>query len=329
LEHKGPYLVKDLKGMNPGQQVFGKYLLLDKVHRKTKDGKDMYNIKLGDASGDIDGVVWENCPIAGTFVTGSVLGLLGDVSSFNGKIQLTAKRIKVLEEDPSEYMPGPLVSLRTLKARFESHIESIKDRFLKELLDRIFETERKAVFCRAAAAKTIHHNYTGGLLEHTVEVADLCNYAAATFPMINRDLVICGALLHDIGKLTELDFKVVPQYTVEGRLVGHIVLGAEKVSEAIRAMRMDGWEFPNELEWMLKHMLLSHHGSLEFGSPIIPLFPEALLLHMMDNLDAKMYVFCNKLNETGSENEFFTNYDSFFAQHFYRFRYDESQAEEA
>jgi 3'-5' exoribonuclease len=308
--------------MNPGQQVFGKFLLLDKIHRKTKDGKDMYNIKVGDASGDMDGVVWENCPIAGTFVTGSVVGLLGDISSFNGKIQLTAKRIKVLDEDPVLYLPGPLVSLNDLKARFDLYLESIKDHFLRTLLDRIFEPEFRNQFYQAVAAKTIHHNYNGGLLEHTIEVADLCNQASTVFPGINRDLAVCGALLHDIGKLTELDFKIVPQYTVEGRLVGHIVLGEEKVSNEINAMRTEGVEFPYELEWMLKHMLLSHHGSLEFGSPVVPLFPEALLLHMMDNLDAKMYVFCNKLNEAGGENEYFTNYDSFFAQHFYKFRYN-------
>jgi 3'-5' exoribonuclease len=322
LEHKGPFLIKEIKGMNPGQQVFGKFLLIDKIYRKTKDGKDMYNIKLGDSSGDLDGVVWENCPIAGNFAIGSVVGLLGDVSSFNGKTQLTAKRIKVLDEDPALYLPGPLVSLNDLRDRFNKHLESIKDVFLKELLRRIFGSDFRNSFYRASAAKTIHHNYSGGLLEHTIEVADLCCQAAMVFPYVNRDLVVSGALLHDIGKLTELDFKVVPQYSVEGRLVGHIVLGAEKVSSEIKAMRLEGVNFPNELEWMLKHMLLSHHGSLEFGSPVIPLFPEALLLHMMDNLDAKMYVFFNKLNEAGSENEFFTNYDSFFAQHFYRFRYN-------
>jgi len=321
VENKGPFQVKEIKGMTPGQQIFGKYLLLDKLHRKTKDNKDMYNIKLGDASGEIDAVVWENCPIAGDFVAGSVLGLLGDIGSFNGKIQVTAKRIKVLDEDPTPYLPGPSVSLEAMQKRFEQYGQSIKDIHLSTLLTRIFTPTLKDRFFKATAAKTIHHNYSGGLLEHTLEVADLCIQALAIFPQLNRDLVLTGALLHDIGKIAELDVKVVPQYTVEGRLVGHIVLGTEMITMQINSMRQEGETFPNELEWMLKHMMLSHHGSLEFGSPVIPLFPEALLLHVMDNLDAKMFIFFNKINESGPENELFTNYDNFFAQHFFKYRY--------
>lgn len=324
---KGPFLIKQLKGMNTGQQVFGKYLLLEKVYRKTKDGKDMYNIKLGDASGDIDAVVWENCQIAGEFETGAVIGLLGDTGSFNGKIQVSVKRIKVLDEDPSPYLKGPAVSIEALGARFDQHINSMADIHLKTLLSRIFTPEIKQKFFQATAAKSIHHNYCGGLLEHTIEVADLCVQALKVFSGLNQDLVLAGALLHDIGKLVELEVNVVPQYTVEGRLVGHIVLGTELLTTRINEIRLEGKDFPKELEWMLKHMLLSHHGSLEFGSPVIPLFPEALLLHVMDNLDAKMCIFFNKINESGGENEFFTNYDNFFAQHFFKYRYNGTSSE--
>jgi len=314
--------------MTPGHQIFGKYLLLDRLHRKTKDGKDMYNIKLGDASGDIDAVVWENCPIAGDFATGSVIGLLGDIGVFNGKTQVTAKRIKVLDEDPTPYLPGPMVSLEALQLRFEQYIESIKDINLKALLTRIFSPNTKDRFYKATAAKTIHHNYSGGLLEHTLEVVDLCVQTLGVFSTLNRDLLVTGALLHDIGKIVELEIKVIPQYTSEGRLVGHIVLGTEMIAIQINAMRQEGESFPDELEWMLKHMILSHHGNLEFGSPVIPLFPEAHLLHAMDNLDAKMYIFFNKINESGSENELFTNYDNFFAQHFFKYRYNSQEEKE-
>lgn len=328
MENKGPFKIKELKAMNPGQQIFGKYLLLDKLHRKTKDGKDMYNIKLGDVSGDIDAVVWENCPIAGEFATGAVIGILGDIGSFNGKLQVTVKRIKVLDEDPTLYLPGPAVSLEALRKRFEQYIHSVKDVYLRMLLDNTFSSGIKERFFKATAAKTIHHNYSGGLLEHTLEVADLCSQALVVFPALNRDLVIAGALLHDIGKIEELDIKVVPQYTIEGRLVGHIVLGTEMITMQISRLRQEGQAFPDELEWMLKHMILSHHGSLEFGSPVIPLFPEALLLHVMDNLDAKMFIFFNKINDTADETEVFTNYDSFFAQHFFKYRYNSPDGEE-
>lgn len=321
MENKGPFQVKELKAMTPGRQIFGKFLLLDKIHRKTKDNKDMYNIKIGDATGNMDAVVWENCPIAGNFEAGAVIGLLGDIGSFNGKTQVTAKRIKVLDEDPTPYLPGPAVSLDALQKHFDQCLQAVTDVYLSALLQRIFSPSLKEKFYRATAAKSIHHNYGGGLLEHTLEVADLCAQVLGIFPDLNRDLVLTGALLHDIGKIVELDITVVPQYTIEGRLVGHIVLGAEMIAAQINTMRQEGIAFPDKLEWMLKHMILSHHGSLEFGSPVVPLFPEALLLHAMDNLDAKMFIFFNKMNESGGENEFFTNYDSFFAQHFFKYRY--------
>ncbi len=327
MENKGPFQIKDLRAMNTGQQIFGKYLLLDKVHRKTKDGKDMYNIKLGDATGDIDGVVWENCQIAGEFKAGAVIGLLGDIGNFNGKTQINVKRIKVLNEDPTLYLKGPSISRGVLQQKFEQYLQSITDIHLAVLIDRIFSDEVKEKFFKATAAKTIHHNYSGGLLEHTLDVADLCIKACPVFPGLNRDLLLVGALLHDIGKIGELELKVVPQYSVEGRLLGHIVMGMEMLTAQLNGMRQENLEFPAELEWMLKHMILSHHGSLEFGSPVIPLFPEAFLLHMMDNLDAKMFVFFNKIEESGGENVFFTNYDNFFAQHFFKYRYNGPQEE--
>lgn len=329
MDRKGPSLIKELKAMTPGEQVFGKYLLLHRLHRKTKDGKDMYNIKLGDSTGSIDGVVWENCQIAGDFQEGAVLGLLADIGSFNGRIQVTVKRIKVLDEDPASYLPGPAISQTNLRQRLNHYLESILDINLGNLLNRIFTPEHMELFCRAPAAKSIHHNYSGGLLEHTIEVVDLCMRALEVLPGMNRDLVVTGAILHDIGKIAELEVKVIPQYTVEGRLVGHIVLGTEMVTIAVGQLREAGINFPPELEWMLKHMILSHHGNLEFGSPVVPMFPEALLLHAMDNLDAKMYIFTSKRDEPGGEGDLFTNYDTFFGQHFFKFRYEgESEPEE-
>jgi len=328
VESRIPLQVKELKNLSPGQQVFGRYLLLDRIQRKTKDGKAMYNLKLGDASGDIDAVAWENCQIAGDMQPGAVIGLLGDMSSFNGKTQVTAKRIKVLEDDPTPYLKGPGLDRQSLEKHFAEMIESVQDIHLRNLLHLMFTPDLKERFYRGAAAKSIHHNYSGGLLEHTLEVCRLCLQAASLWPELNRDLLLVGSLLHDLGKVEELEVKVVPGYTTEGRLLGHIVLGTEMVAAAIKALRQEGQEFPAELEWMLKHMILSHHGALEFGSPVIPLFPEALLLNFMDNLDAKMHVFLNKISESGGENEYFTNYDNFFAQHFFKYRYNLAEESE-
>lgn len=324
MEKKGPFTIKELRTLSPGTQFWGKYLILDKNQRKIKDGRDIINLKLGDTTGEVDAVVWDNCKVTGELENGAVIGLLADVGSYNNRLQATAKRIKILEEDPLDYAKKPDVDIDTLIGQFEDIINRVTDPCLQELLTRIFTPEMRTIFFCAPAAKKIHHNYSGGLLEHTVNVAQLCIQVAGNYPGLNRDLLISGALLHDIGKLQEYELKVVPEYTVEGRLLGHIVMGSELITARIVQLRAEKIEFPPELEWMLKHMILSHHGSLEFGSPIIPLFPEAFMLYMMDNLDAKMFVYKQKIDENDRPDELFTNYDTFFGQHFFTYRYQEN-----
>ncbi len=317
---KGPYQVKELKGMQPGRQVWGKYLLLEKVDRRTRDGKAVSNLRLGDVSGEIDAVVWDSCNINGIIETGKVIGILGDTSVYANRLQITARRIKELEDDPSSYQKS-VEGLEGLQQTFEQHIDSFEDPYIKQLLQRVFSGVTLERFFRAPAARKIHHQYAGGLLEHTLAVAGLCLEAAKHYPDINRDLILAGALLHDLGKIEELSIKVSSEYTVAGRLLGHIYLGSEMVSENMAAMRLEGIQFPAELEVMIKHMILSHHGLLEFGSPVKPHFPEALLLHMMDNLDAKMHVFWNRIKDDEAGPEIFTPYDTMFDQHYYKHRY--------
>jgi 3'-5' exoribonuclease len=156
-------------------------------------------------------------------------------------------------------------------------------------------------------------------------VANLSLQLGTAYPWLNTDLLITGALLHDIGKLDEYRVKVVTEYTVEGKLLGHIMMGVERIGNAIAAVRSQGQDFPQELEWMIKHMILSHHGTTEFGSPVVPMFPEAFVLHMMDNLDAKMFVFNQKIKDTDDGDEFFSNYDSFFQQQFFKYRFTSSE----
>lgn len=320
---KGPVIIKEIKALTPGQQVWGKFLVLEKVHKKTKDGKDMYNLTIGDATGEMNAVVWENCAVAGPVEAGTVIGLLGDIGVFANRVQITAKRIKSLEEDPLPYLKAPAVSLDLLKQRFEEILALVRDVSMQKLLAHILTPEKKEKFYQTPAAKKIHHNYAGGLLEHTVTVADMCIQACQMYKNLNRDLLITGAILHDVGKMNEYAIKVAPEYTVSGRLIGHIVMGSEIITGTIAELRASGEIFPEELEWMLKHMILSHHGSLEFGSPVKPLFPEAMVLHIMDDLDARMFVYFNKINEDESEDPFFTLYDSFFAQNFFKYRYAE------
>lgn len=321
MNKKGPFTVNEIKSLSPGTQFWGKYLIIEKIIRKTKDGREIIDLKIGDSSGEISTVVWDNCPVTGSLEIGAVIGLLGDVGTYNNRLQVTAKRIKTLEEDPQLYLKSPAVSIDELVREFDRVLESITDPFMKELLQRIFSPPLRAEFFKAPAAKKIHHNYYGGLLEHTLSVVTLCRQIAAVYKDLNLDLLLTGAILHDIGKLAEYELKVTPRYTVEGRLLGHIVPGTELLTAGIADLKNDGADFPVELELMLKHMIVSHHGSLEFGSPVIPLFPEAFVLYMMDNLDAKMFVFKTKIEENDGEEEFFTNYDHFHGQSFFTYRY--------
>jgi 3'-5' exoribonuclease len=309
-----------MQASSVGQQVSGKFLILDKIYRKTKDGKDMYNLKLGDGTGEIDAVVWENCRLTGTLTSGEVIGILGDMGNFSGRNQITAKIIKVLDEDPGLYMKQA-ENLEQLKQHFQELVKSLRDPHLQNLTQRIFDPSTLEVFFRAPAAKRIHHNYPGGLLEHSCQVADLALKMADSYVYLNKDLLLFGALVHDIGKIMEYKMGAAPQYTTEGKLLGHIVMGSEMISIEINRLRTEGYDFPQNLEWMIKHMILSHHGSMEFGSPVIPLFPEAFVLHVADNLDAKMYIIKNKLQENNGEEEYFTNYDTYFAQQFFTYRY--------
>ena len=152
-------------------------------------------------------------------------------------------------------------------------------------------------------------------LGHQLAVA-----VAQHYPGLNADLLVTGALLHDIGKLREYQLKVVPEFTPEGKLLGHIVMGAQMVAEKIQELRAEGVDFPEELDWMLEHMILSHHGEREYGAPVLPMCPEALALHMIDNLDAKLFVFLDRSTREEGEDPYFSNYDPIFQQQFFKYR---------
>lgn len=270
MEKKGPYLVKELKSLASGTQLWGKYLILEKTGRKTKDGREIIELKIGDQTAEISVIVWDNCQVSGKLENGAVIGLLGDMGMYNNRLQITAKRIKVLDEDPQSYLRNPGISIEKLIQEFDRILVSIQNPFINEVLQRVFSPTMKENFFKAPAAKKIHHNYSGGLLEHTLAVVALCQQAAAIYDDLNLDLLISGALLHDIGKVVEFEIKVSPQYTTEGRLLGHIILGSEILSSTITQMKNEGIVVPAELEWMLKHMLVSHHGAL---NSVLRLYP--------------------------------------------------------
>jgi 3'-5' exoribonuclease len=317
----GPYTSKEVASLASGAQFWGKYMVAEKNQRKTRNGRDIINLRLADSSGSIEVVVWDNCQVQGDLHKGVVIGMQADTSLYNNRQQITAKRIKILDENPSAYLLAAPVPRETLMAELKQAVESIADPHLSFLLQTILTPQCIADFSTTPAAKRIHHNYMGGLLEHTLAVVKLCQHAAQLYPELNRDLLVAGAILHDIGKMKEYELQVVPEYTLEGKLLGHIVMGYQLVDQAVQKMRAEGYDFPPMLENMIKHLVLSHHGSLEYGSPVKPLFPEAFLLHVMDNLDAKMFVYFEKMAQTENVEQYVTPYDSFHQQQFFTYRY--------
>ncbi len=278
--------------MREGERVSGIYLLRNKTLATTRAGKPFLTLKLGDRSGEMDGKVWEAAEaVARQCARGDFVRVSGQVTEYNGKLQLTLQSVNAVDDaqvNPEDFLPAAKRNPEEMMAELMTAIRKITDRHLRKLVESLFENpEFRSKFQRAPAAKGMHHAYLGGLLEHTLSLFQLCECAAPQFPEIDRDLLLAGALLHDVGKVDELSYARSIDYTDRGRLLGHIALEVERVSEAIRAIP----GFPEEKAVLLKHLLLSHHGREEFGSPVKPMTLEALILHALDDLDAKVQAF--------------------------------------
>jgi len=277
--------VKDIK---VDDHIRGHYLARGKRLGLTKKGDPFLSVTLSDRTGEIEAKMWDRAEeFSSIFAEGDILDVVGYASSFRDQIQLTLSNLGVAEDgqDPTLFLETTpkdvskmMTSLRALLRQIEnSHLKALMDKFLS---DRRFVSLLK----KAPAAKTFHHSYLGGLLEHTYSVCEMGKAVAEHYPELDRDLLLAGAFLHDIGKIRELKFDKVIDYTDEGRLLGHLILGVSMVDEKMSAMK----SFPQGLSLRLKHLILSHHGQHEFGSPKRPKFLEAFALHLIDDLDAKM-----------------------------------------
>ena len=259
--------------------------------------KERESVILQDKTGVLDSKVWDPySPAIGEYEAGDYIEVTGDVIVYANALQAKLYRIRKCQEieyDPADYMP---VSKKDIYEMYEEVLQltdSVQQKHLKELLELFFKDEEfKKEFRNASAAKTIHHGFIGGLLEHSLSVAKLCNAMCDNYPILNRDLLITAALLHDVGKIRELSPFPENDYTDDGQLLGHIYLGAQMVAE--KAAQIKG--FPAELSRELQHCILSHHGELEYGSPKKPALIEALVLSMADNLDAKVETFTEQLD---------------------------------
>ena len=289
-----------IKDFKDGDRVGDIYLIKHKQSAVTKNGKPYDNVILQDKTGTIDAKVWEpNSPGIGDFEALDYVEIIGDVSIFNGALQVSVKRARVCQEgeyDPREFLPVSSKDIDQMYKELIALINSVENQYLNQLLKMFFVENEKFVkaFKNSSAAKSVHHGFIGGLLEHTLSVAKLCDYYCSVYPILKRDLLITAAICHDIGKVKELSSFPENDYTEEGQFLGHIVMGSEMIGEAAR--RIDG--FPKLLETELKHCILSHHGELEYGSPKKPAIVEAIALNFADNTDAKMETFTELMNNS-------------------------------
>ena len=292
--------MKYIKDYKDGDRVFDIYFCKFKSSAVTKNGKNYDNVILQDRTGTLDAKIWDpnNVGIA-DFEAMDYIEVYGDVTSFNGALQVNVKRVRRCEEgeyDESEYMPVSKKNLDEMYAELLKIIDSIQNTYLNTLLKKFFvEDEAFALrFKRASAAKSVHHGFIGGLLEHTLGVTKLCEYYCTAYPALNRDLLLTAAICHDIGKTREISAFPANDYTDEGQFLGHIVMGSEMIGQKAREIQ----GFPPMLEMEIKHCILAHHGEYEYGSPKKPALIEALALNYADDTDAKMETFTEILEPT-------------------------------
>lgn len=274
------------------QAITAFFAVSTKQVRSKKDGARYFSMTLADRTGQVDAVMWETSD-AGEFSAGDVVKLRGQVCRYKEKLQINVERIRAAtrdEYDLADLVPHTERSIDELWTELNAYVNSVTDPHLKALLRSFLDDpEIAAAFKEAPAAKGMHHAWIGGLLEHVVSLLGICELAAKHYT-VHRDLLLTGAILHDIGKLTELRWGTSFDYTIEGQLLGHITIGIGMIEKKIAALP----DFPPALRVLVEHIVLSHHGKYEFGSPKLPMIPEAVLLHYLDDMDAKMQTMQNE-----------------------------------
>jgi len=278
-----------VSNLRDGQTVTTHFLVCAKEVRTTREGKAYLRLELGDASGRVEARMWDGVDrTAASFERDDFVKVQARVENYRNKLQLAIEKIRRVEEnevDPEDFFAHTKENVEEMYAKLLGVVASVGNPWLRGLLESIVQDpEIVPRLKRAPAAKVMHHAFYGGLLEHVLSLCNLCRAVLGHYPEADADLLLSGAVLHDLGKLRELSYERSLGYTDEGQLLGHILIEYELVSK-----KMDAIEgFPHELKILVQHMLVSHHGQYEFGSPKLPMFREALLLHYLDDLDSKM-----------------------------------------
>ncbi len=295
--------MKFIETFRDGERITDVYLCKSRQQAVAKNGKAYENVSLQDKTGVINSKIWDlNSSGIGDFDAMDYVSVTGDVVLFQGSPQLNIKRIRRASEDeyfPGDYVPVTDKDVDEMYAQLMELLGTVQNEYLRQLIDKYFGEEKFAkAFKYHSAAKTVHHSFVGGLLEHTLSVVKMCAYYVEQYPYLKRDLLLTAAAFHDVGKLKELSDFPENDYTDNGQLLGHIMMGYELVGYGCRSIK----GFPRKLAAELQHCILAHHGELEYGSPKKPAIPEALALNLADNADAKLETMREIVKAAGDNN---------------------------
>lgn len=312
----GKMFVSDIKDRCQVDSVF---LVKDKITAMAKNGKPYLTLRLMDKTGDVEAKVWDNIDqITLTFDKDDFIAVRSKATVYLGKMQLVISELKRVPDEEvvlADFLPETERNIQEMEEELRAFVASLGDPFLRSLMAAFIDDPAfLAVYRTAPAAKGMHHVYLGGLLEHSLAVARLIDRVVPLYPGINRDLLVAGALLHDVGKVREMSYTRSFDYTDEGKLIGHITIGVEMIHEKITAI--DG--FPRELGMLLKHMLLSHHGQYEYGSPKRPKTLEATILNYLDDLDSKINGIRTHIRKEPDNLSRWTSYHRLYDRYYYK-----------
>ena len=276
-------------GQQENQTITSFFVVASKQVKAKKNGEVYLSLVLADRSGQLQANMWDNVSDAlESFEQDDFVKAKGVIHKYNGRWQMTVHKLRKLDEvdiDYSDYIPKTTKDIDELWAKLGEFVESFENHWLKQLVQAFMNDETLATAYKCApAAKTLHHAFVGGLLDHVVSLFTACDLVSRNYPDVNRDLLLTGAFLHDVGKVHELTYQRSITYTTKGQLLGHMIIELEMLHEKLA--HIPG--FPDELKILIEHLIISHHGQYEYGSPKLPMFPEALMLHYLDDLDSKM-----------------------------------------
>ncbi len=282
------FYIRDCQ-QHDSQTITSSFVVASKLVKNKKNGEPYLAVILADRTGQLQANMWDNVPDSiNAFEQDDFVKVKGLVQKYNGRWQLTLHKVRKLgdaEIDYTDYLPKTSKDIEQLWRTLGEFVATMENPWLKRLVNDFMGDEAIATsYKNAPAAKTLHHAYVGGLLDHVVSLFTMCDLASRNYPQVNRDLLFTGAFLHDIGKIHELAYQRSISYTTKGQLLGHMIIELEMLHEKLFAIP----GFPDELKILIEHLIISHHGQYEFGSPKLPMFPEALMLHYLDDLDSKM-----------------------------------------